>query len=1475
MEKLEQYKKKVKKNIETLINSNNLEEAKNIIKEYEELVNNDVDIYSFKGVVAMIEGNMYEAEVILKKGNSLYKDSFDILYNLGHLYECENNNELAIEYYKKALINSNNEKEEYVTYNSLTSLGIKDSKDDIIAQKYYDKAVKLANKGNKSDAALYYGLTYKYSESKELKSRIEDLYNNNKSLKDIFNVAAKSKKKRFIILSSCGWSDIYQRMHHISRSLVKLGNEVIYITPNVQVNINSDNVSLNTLVEYSINNSKIVDGIKIYSPILSIYNEKAIANSYTYLVQSLLDKPTDANKTIIVTYMPYQIDTISLLKGDFIHIYDCVDDHSDLDYAFWGNKKDVLWEQELMNKADAITTTATSLYLERVSIEGRKNVYISRNAVNEGDFIFEDETIPKDLKNIPEPRIVYTGVVYERYDEKLFYDVVDSNPDKSFVVIGPIHSGMLEEKRNNLYLLGPKKHSDLRIYLKYMQIGIVPYIDTADMDIACDSIKQYEYIACGLPVITTYMPESAIGKIYTFLANSKEKFNEAINKALKLEINKQDISNFLVQNSWNARAALLCDIADHKISNDETDNLIKNIESTLTNICTRYNWPIFQTLRAMCLNLKDCKKFEYYMEEVHNNAKCKYIERQYLTVLLQNNNIPKFVDEVKISKYINKELKEELLNAKNNIKRINVVGFLCIGNIIKALEVLKEIKNNDFKIIYELYIRYILGEYDFYKKLNLISVKNQQNVLVKFLKKNINLSKCDNERDCYIYVSDIFNNTSQDVINKISINNMKIEGLCGVEEGVKYNIRIFSIQLITKLQNYKNIKIIVPYDNYYINQIRILAENGINQCYVGVIFGGELKLIDIDSEMMKDIKNKKYNKTITFNKFNAADSNVHALIKYIPEVYKRRYKLNVIYGRDVWSIDNIVKVPLISNVTVSGFGTFLYNYPKFTYNIEVGHGGLQLKACGLMDKKDKNSGGNPEVYEKADVICVASQLNAVTFSSFYAIPENKYSITGLPRNDLLFLSESRKNLEELIGVKLDNKKIIFNMPTFHVFDQIGRIEGSEELIDSFKIKNFNYKEFNEFLQNNNMICISKVHHGEEKSIKEKTEKRKYKNIFFIDNDDIDKKNLDLYEILGAADLLITDYSTVYNDFLFMNKPIVFVNTDIEEYRKERGLVLEPYDFWTAGPKIKSQKKLQEELERCFEDSNYYKKDREKILPVFFKDLDTNSIERTWNVIEKSLQKNNFPINLDLLCISVGQLCSLKCKDCGNFSPYAPSDTKIYKIDKLKKHLKCVLNNIDYLETLQIQGGEPFLYNNLVQLIEFARSFKNIKNIVIATNGTIVPQNKVLNSIKTNDVIVRISEYLNCTNKRQILEDKLKLYRINYSIYSFASNNCDWYYMGGPDKKINNDDKVVQQRFENCKFNVCLTLENGIIGYCSRSIVSQKIQGFIGNTDDYVELNDNKNIREDLYFYVNNKNFMECCRYCNGTDGKLIPAAIQL
>ena len=1209
---MEIYKNQFKDNIKLLIEKGMLNEAEELINEYEKIVKDDIEIYSIKGVVYISQHRYEEAEIILKNGLAMQRD-FDIMYNLAYLYIMQGKNDLAKNLCDQAILMTHDKKSQDALLELYRLIGMSKSKEEIIQeasfQVYYSMANQLKSQGNWSDASLYYGIAYKYCNDEKIKKEIEKQNSINDASKNIFYVAANNSRKRFIILSSCGWSDVYQRPHHIARSLAKFGNEVIYICPAQKIAVNSGEVSTNDIMNYCLNNYKIIDDVRVYFPLVAEYEGRIICNNYLDLVQNILDAPTDAHKSVVITYMPYQVEVIKQLKGDYFHIYECVDDHSDMKYVFWGHKKDILWEQELMDRSDAITTTATSLYLQRTAAEGRRNVYISRNAVNEGDFVADNVQIPDDLVNIPEPRIVYTGVIYGRFDQKLFYEVVDSNPDKSFVIIGPIQDGMLEEKRENMYLLGTKKHSELKNYLKFMQIGIVPYIDDADIDIACDSIKQYEYIACGLPVITTYMPESAIGKIYTFLANTKDAFNEAIEKCLNLKIDKDVVNDFLLRNSWNARAAELCKIADKDMS---TENMLKSMGKELYRLVHQYDSPIFKILWGMYLGIENSIEFENIAREVYQRLRHnKYVVSRFITALVKNKNINAIVETIFNSVLFRNVIKEEILycNKFYSSEQVLCLACIAIGQLKEALRLIEKINDSDVRLIYKNYISHILGEQLNVEELESVSADEQKRPLYRYL-----INKMNN----YVFVADLYDSVPLDFINMLSSQNVTVNGLCNNHGRTKYGIKSVTLQEVVEMQRKADIKVIVFYGSDYVKQIKHLAEEGIQECEVAVPWEQRIIFVNIDKELMEHIKTKRYMNTITFNKFNAADSNVHALIKYIPDAYKKKYNLNIIYGKDVWNIENIVKVPLISPVTVSGFATFLYHYPKFTYNIEVCHNGVSIKACGLMDKSDKNAGGNPQIYEKVDIVCAASHLHMIVNSSFYAIPENKYRITGSPRNDILMLADSRLNLEKLLGISLEGKKIIFNMPTFRVFEQAGSVDGSAILDDSFKIQNFDYDEFNDFLKKHNLICVSKIHHGEETTVFNKTKERNFDSIFVVTNWELEKYGLDLYEVLGAGDLLITDYSTIYNDFLFMNKPTIFVITDIEEYRKNRGLALEPYDFWSAGPKVNSQQELQQEILKCLNDFNYYKDERERLMPVFFKYLDTNSIQRTWKVIDEAM-----------------------------------------------------------------------------------------------------------------------------------------------------------------------------------------------------------------------------------------------------------------
>ncbi len=90
--------------IEGLINGGELEKAKHLIKQLEQQdLFKSSELYNMKAIILMIENQLDEAEATLKQGLRVKPDSFDLLYNLGYLYQVKQETGLAVEYFKKAM----------------------------------------------------------------------------------------------------------------------------------------------------------------------------------------------------------------------------------------------------------------------------------------------------------------------------------------------------------------------------------------------------------------------------------------------------------------------------------------------------------------------------------------------------------------------------------------------------------------------------------------------------------------------------------------------------------------------------------------------------------------------------------------------------------------------------------------------------------------------------------------------------------------------------------------------------------------------------------------------------------------------------------------------------------------------------------------------------------------------------------------------------------------------------------------------------------------------------------------------------------------------------------------------------------------------------------------------------------------------------------------------------------------------------
>lgn len=363
---------------------------------------------------------------------------------------------------------------------------------------------------------------------------------------------------------------------------------------------------------------------------------------------------------------------------------------------------------------------------------------------------------------------------------------------------------------------------------------------------------------------------------------------------------------------------------------------------------------------------------------------------------------------------------------------------------------------------------------------------------------------------------------------------------------------------------------------------------------------------------------------ITFIFHGYSGSNILPLIEKLEEsnvLETKGYKVKVVdmyelnnelMGNKIRRIFFAFKYSLKSKVIITTHGFFSSVFVKNGKLINLWHG-IPLKSMGLMNKTEKDSLEGVQ----GDYFISTSEFYNTIMNSCVALKSSNYYITGYPRNDYLFKENGNKNLELLINRDLQNKKVVLYAPTYRdVKRNISDLFSSGNV---FAFDKFDIASFEDFLKENNLMFLLKLHPIEEKILRE--QKLYSDNIVLIKNEDLQQSKMDLYKILNAVDLLITDYSSIYFDYLLLDRPIIFVPVDFDLYKETRGFLLEPYDFWTPGPKCLDQNSLQVEIIKNLNNPMYYSESRKVIRDIMHKYQDGNSTDRVIELILSILNKN--------------------------------------------------------------------------------------------------------------------------------------------------------------------------------------------------------------------------------------------------------------
>ena len=155
----------------------------------------------------------------------------------------------------------------------------------------------------------------------------------------------------------------------------------------------------------------------------------------------------------------------------------------------------------------------------------------------------------------------------------------------------------------------------------------------------------------------------------------------------------------------------------------------------------------------------------------------------------------------------------------------------------------------------------------------------------------------------------------------------------------------------------------------------------------------------------------------------------------------------------------------------------------------------------------------------------------------FKLPDEKIWKTGLPRCDAFFSNQTESFISKL-HLEFPNSKVLLYMPTFRMNSNMDGIPFSPFVKDY----GFYENEFSNFLETQNLIILFKPHFVDSEVKVEISSKR----FRYITDDDFK----DLYILLNSVDGLLTDYSSVYFDFLATKKPIYLLTFDYEEYTKK-------------------------------------------------------------------------------------------------------------------------------------------------------------------------------------------------------------------------------------------------------------------------------------------------------------------------------------
>jgi CDP-glycerol glycerophosphotransferase (TagB/SpsB family) len=371
-----------------------------------------------------------------------------------------------------------------------------------------------------------------------------------------------------------------------------------------------------------------------------------------------------------------------------------------------------------------------------------------------------------------------------------------------------------------------------------------------------------------------------------------------------------------------------------------------------------------------------------------------------------------------------------------------------------------------------------------------------------------------------------------------------------------------------------------------------------------------LDLITLITRLIESVFSKdKQILTVFFTENNYAD-NSRYFLEYLRSIPSHDYKVRVLvknldlykqihviypdityYSKSIPGLRLFLKT---KNIVISHGSDSSYFFPYFldikSKNIINLWHGIPLKRLSLQVKGIRESKSRKR-FQKFTSICASSPFEQFLLAACFDMHIDDVWVTGTPRNDYLINPSSELITEH----KYLGKKIILYAPTWREY-------GSRSSFFPFEDKDL--RALNTFLEEQDTYLLLRGHREEMERISSNYGEKSLSRILPAHQEIFP----DAQQLLAHVDVLVTDYSSIYLDFLLVDKPIIFIPYDLKEYESYRGFLFD-YDTNTPGDKIYTQEEFINSLNSSLNCPDKHSVERKQVLDLFHKYQTGNSSAR--------------------------------------------------------------------------------------------------------------------------------------------------------------------------------------------------------------------------------------------------------------------------